>query len=319
MVFIPLEPGVNIDANNSGPDCQVAAALGAKWVRVSLEQGASAAHLQEVKTAATNNGLLLMNTCQPTGHVAPSTSAGMTAWGDYVGQFSTVCDLTGTGNEPANFGGKFTPQQYAQMMLAAIAGRDKAGGGRLLTPEMAPGYDDPAKNIYTEPVGWICRMFDAEPTILKAKKLWAGWHGYCDGRWNPNTAALWNTCYQQRTLQVQLKKRGAGGKKIVNGEMGVATGPSDWVQKVSASDQALRLQQWLEECHNQESVGVVHGPWFWFQLRDRAPMSDWTLCSGLIDIHGAVKPSGEMFKTLAAAAPALVVKPTVQDVPTTAV
>lgn len=314
-----LEYGVNIsptsDTATIQRDVADAAALGAGWVRTSIEQPNRNAQavLTTCRAACDAHGMKLWNTCQPTNHLQPVTQAELDAYGGFTAMSASICDATGTDNEINGYGQNPQrppdPAVAAVAVLAQIQWRDKLAPGRILvTPEMCPGSGalPPKTGEYVEPLLFITQMFDHEPQILRSKHLWCGWHGYCDFRyaaWSDKANFPWNTCRRQRALQIELKARGKTHMVIADGEYGAATGPAGFYQTISAVDQAQRVRDYDTERRLQVALGIHSGPWIWYCIRDRTPQgpSDWAAFCGLYDIHGNKKPAADAFAAVAKA------------------
>lgn len=300
-----MELGVNItnDLNQAGNDIMLAASLGAQWVRTSQEQqwGTPADRLAPYRAACDDYGIKLWNTCQSTDHKVMTDQASLDAWGQNVAEYAAIADATGTGNEDNGFGSNDqipNAPARAEMMLAAIEARDKYAKHRVLcTPELCPASGS-LSSTYVEPLLFFSTMIQSQPTILDAKNLWIGWHGYCDGRYPPGTPATWNQCYRMRALDSYLKSLGQH-KIICSTEWGTQTGPVTWAQVVTPEVQATRFDQTIIEFKSQQKAGVKHGPMIWYNIRDVSPSNDWPNCAGLVDIHGVPKPVATRFTVAA--------------------
>lgn len=301
-----MELGFNItnEPTKCAADIALAASLGATWVRTSQEQswGAPSTRLGPYRKACDDHGLKLWNTDQSNGHKVVTAQKDLDAWGNNVAEYAAIADCTGMGNEDNGYGSNDkipNPKARAQMALAAIEWRDKLSPGRkLATPELCPAAGN-LNSTYIEPLLFFTNFINADPTILDAKALWIGWHGYCDGRYPASTNATWNTCHRMRDLDVFLKSKGKH-KIICSTEWGAQTGPSSWAQKVTPQVQAQRFNDYIQEYKSQEATGIKHGPMIWYQLRDTSP-SDWTTFAGMVDIHGNPKPVAAQFTAAAKA------------------
>lgn len=288
---------------NAARDCAAVAKLGGDGVRVSLEEGwgTPSAMLGPYRRACDDNGLWLMECAQPTGHLIPRTQKRLDGYGVFCGECASIADYTSSANEFNGYGCNETPdpKATAQMVLAVIAHAPK--GRQLLTPSVQPASGGLGSR-YVEPLLWMLTMLDVDHSILTSG-MWIDWHGYCDGRYNPNTAQTWNTAYRTRLLAKKLAHRGFPNQIVTWSECGTATGPSGWAQRVSESDQALRLTQLIAERTSQEAAGVHHGPTVLYDLRDyhAANDSDWPACAGAYRLDGTAKAEAATFKKLAAA------------------
>lgn len=296
-----MELGVNIsiDPNQAAADVVLAASIGAKWVRTSQEQTWGTSRLTIFRQVCDDHGIKLWNTNQSVNHKIVTSQSDLDAWGESCAAYAAIADCTGIGNEDNGFGSNDIhpdPVARAEMTLAAIEWRDKLSPGRqLCTPELCPAGGTDPTDTYIEPLLYFQTYIHAQPSILKAKKLWIGWHPYCDARYPANTAQTWNTAYRMRALRQYLDSLGSvGNKKICGTEFGAATGPLSFAQKVDPNTQAQRFDDYISEFRSQAKMGSKMGPFMWYQLRDTTP-NDWTTYCGLFDIHGQAKPIAARF------------------------
>jgi hypothetical protein len=316
---LPLGVNISLDPRQAGADCALAASLGAKWVRTSQEftwdNERWMPRLQAFRTAASNHGLLLWQTCQGVparfslsgraGHCVTTSQSGLDWWGNQCAAAAKIADATSLGNENNGYGSDDVlpnAPALADMCLAAVEHRNKLAAGRVLcTPELCPAGGG-LHDKYVEPLLFFRAMIGHAPTLLDATKLWIGWHGYCDARWPAGTKADWNQAWRLRALDAYLDSIGHAGKLICSPEFGAATGPSSWSAHVTPAVQAQRFDDYWAEFTNQIAAGVKHGPMIWYSLRDYTPTSsnDWPAYCGLVDIHGRAKPVAARFRAAVA-------------------
>lgn len=303
--------GTNIasDPRSAPADCGLAQILGAKWIRVSIEQSNpnAIADLTAIVAAAHAHGLLVLQTCQPIGHVQPKTQLQIDTYSTFVAACSTIADATGRDNENNGYGSNETPdpKTSADSMISVIETRDKHARGRLLvTDELCPAAGEVGSS-YVEPLTFFKAMIAAQPKILQAPHLWLGWHGYCDFRYHADEEPYtWDTCWMQRELDTFVRSVNNGsGRPIVSSEFGASTAPAAFAQCVSPAAQADDFDAYMRERRSQHKAGVAHGaaPWIWYTLRDRTPAnsSDWPAGCGLVDLHGESKPIASRFSAAA--------------------
>lgn len=301
-VNITLTPG------QAAADVAAAAALGAKVVRTSQEQGWGdiATLLGPYRKACDDHGILLFETDQPHGHVQPRSQADIDAYAAHVAEAASIADYTSSGNEINGYGSNETPDPHAAAAawIACVEARAKLAPHRwLYTPSMEPG-SGPLGKSPVEPLLFLETMLTAAPATLKHhRQIGVDWHAYCDGRTDPSSPQVWNQCWRTRAVAEMLAGLSDQAHPIAWSEWGTATGPSGNVQAITAAEQAVRFVEQLHEARAQMRSGVHHGPGIWYQLRDGTPTNDrdWTSACGLLDVHGARKPVGTAFAVAAAA------------------
>lgn len=299
--------GVNIsnDPAQASTDCALAQSLGAKWIRVSIEQSNShaIADLTTIAAAATDHGLLVFQTCQPIGHVQPKTQQQQDAYASHVVECASLVRACGRDNETNGYGSNEIPNAAAcaASMVACIEARNRSlPHGILVTDELCPG-SKPLGQYYTEPLTFFDAMVKSQPTILHAAHLWIGWHGYGGFGHDPGEVAAWNTCYKQRALDQYIVGKVGAHMIIASSEFGQPTAPPTYPGVVDPTGQAKIFDQYMREMRSQRLAGVHHGPWIWYRLRDSTPVkaSDWPAGCGLIDVHGQQKPAALRFTAAA--------------------
>lgn len=304
-----MKLGVNITLTpaNAAADVAAAAALGAKVVRTSQEQGWGeiSTLLGPYRKACDDHGIQLFETVQAKGHVQPRSQRDLDAYGQLCAEAAAIADWTSTGNEINGFGSNELPdpKAAAACWTACVEARDKLAPHRwLYTPSMEPG-GEPIGKTPVEPLTFLQAMLIRAQPTLSRPHIGVDWHGYDDGRHDPAGHDFWNQCWRTRAVQAWLASVGEPELPIAWSEWGTATGPSGNVQAISPAMQVQRFTEQLHEAHQQTKAGVHHGPVIWYQLRDRTPSNDrdWTACCGLLDVHGARNPVGTAFALVAAA------------------
>lgn len=295
--------GINLTGTPAAisADCAVVASLGAKWVRVSLEQSwtshQSLDSLQLVVNAAHDHGLKVLQCCQGllanqsatghAGHFPAKNTTAAAAFGQWCAQCAAMADMVEVGNEWNGFGwdGKPDPHAAADLTIAALEADQTQN---MVTGGMMPGTG------VSEPLGFLQQMVGAQPLILSLTQG-IGWHPYCFPQ-NPKTPESWNTCYKMRALHAWLQQLGHQGLKIWATEYGQPDGSGYALLNVAA----IHLQQYFFEFDSQAAAGVRFGPSFLYTFRDRAfAPGDWSANCGLVDLVGAMKPTVKVFTTRA--------------------
>lgn len=301
--------GVNItlDPKLAARDCAAVAKIAGPgtWVRTSQEPpwGSVTARLGPFRKACDDNGLKLMQCAQTIGHKQPRHQADLDDYAEFVAECAAMADATSGGNEINGFGSNETPDPVAAAatFVAVVETRDRLAPRRqLMTPSMCPA-GGPIGSSYVEPLLFFSKMVEAERSILAAKKLWLDWHGYCDGRYNPNYVATWNTVHRTRDLHAYVAGLGFPDLHVSWSEMGTQTGPPGWAQRVDEATQALRFNQQLLEARAQRKAGGKFAPLVWYTIRDSQPNgpTDWPACAGLLRLDGSERPVAAAFRTAA--------------------